>query len=300
MKRKNARGITKARARGVDGSGAASDEDLVKLWLARRPKTTRRAYEQDLTWWRKRGLFVAGGLRAMRLLHVHQALEGVERESATTTRRISSLRSLLSFGHRVGYLEINIGAVIQTAPAPNKLAERILEPDEVLRLLAAASDSPRQGARDHLFCRMAYVSGARVSELVRLDWDHVHPASDGGATLTLRVKGGKTRHIWITEGTAAELAGFKPEGAEGPIFRSRYGGRLAVRDAERLVEAAAARAGLRKVSPHWLRHGHATHSLERGATILEVSSDLGHASVATTSRYLHARPGPGSARFLGL
>jgi integrase/recombinase XerD len=300
LKRKQSRGISKARASSVDGSGARSDADLVKLWLARRPKTTRKAYQQDLAWWTARGLF-ASGLAGLRLLHVDQALEGVELGGSTLVRRVSSLRSLLSFAHKVGYLAINIGAVIQTRPPPNKLAERILDPDEVLRLLVAALQSPRQGARDHLFVRMAYVSGARVSELVGLDWEHVHPDAKGGATLTLLVKGGRTRHVWITEGTAAELVVFQgPIPRKGPIFRSRFGGRLSARDAERLVEAAAKRAKLRKVSPHWLRHGHATHALERGATILEVSSDMGHASVATTSRYLHAKPGPGSARFLGL
>ena len=44
------------------------------------------------------------------------------------------------------------------------------------------------------------------------------------------------------------------------------------------------------MSPHWLRHAHATHALERGAPIHLVAATLGHASVATTGKYLHARP----------
>jgi hypothetical protein len=48
-----------------------------------------------------------------------------------------------------------------------------------------------------------------------------------------------------------------------------------------VVEAAAARAGLpNEVSAHWRRYA--------------------HASVATTGRYLHARPAESSARFLGV
>ena len=39
-----------------------------------------------------------------------------------------------------------------------------------------------------------------------------------------------------------------------------------------------------KVSPHWLRHAHASHSLERGAPIHLVQATLEHASIATTSR----------------
>jgi site-specific recombinase XerD len=62
---------------------------------------------------------------------------------------------------------------------------------------------------------------------------------------------------------------------------------------------AASTAGLEvKVSPHWLRHSHATHALERGAPIHLVAATLGHASVATTGKYLHARPTDSSARYL--
>jgi integrase/recombinase XerD len=66
--------------------------------------------------------------------------------------------------------------------------------------------------------------------------------------------------------------------ADGPVFRSRKGGALTTRQAQRLVDAAARRAGLRAgVSPHWLRHAHATHALERGAPIHIVQATLGHA-----------------------
>ena len=54
------------------------------------------------------------------------------------------------------------------------------------------------------------------------------------------------------------------------------------------------------MSPDWLRHAHATHALEHGhAPIHLVQATLGHASVATTSKYLHARPTDSSARYLG-
>ena len=46
------------------------------------------------------------------------------------------------------------------------------------------------------------------------------------------------------------------------------------------------------VWPHWLRHVHGSQALDRGATLPEVQSTLGHANVATTSGYLHARPTP--------
>jgi site-specific recombinase XerD len=67
------------------------------------------------------------------------------------------------------------------------------------------------------------------------------------------------------------------------------------------VRRAAQRAGVEGVvSPHWLRHAHATHALERGAPIHLVAATLGHASVATTGIYLHARPTDSSARYLAV
>jgi len=35
---------------------------------------------------------------------------------------------------------------------------------------------------------------------------------------------------------------------------------------------------------------HASHALERGASVALVRDTLGHASIATTSKYLHAKP----------
>ncbi|AXV79365.1 MULTISPECIES: phage integrase family protein [Ralstonia solanacearum species complex] len=44
---------------------------------------------------------------------------------------------------------------------------------------------------------------------------------------------------------------------------------------------------LRKASPHWMRHTHASHALARGAELTTVRDNLRHASISTTSIYLH-------------
>jgi len=45
---------------------------------------------------------------------------------------------------------------------------------------------------------------------------------------------------------------------------------------------------LRHASPHWLRHTHASHALARGAELTTVRDNLRHASISTTSIYLHS------------
>lgn len=44
---------------------------------------------------------------------------------------------------------------------------------------------------------------------------------------------------------------------------------------------------LRIASPHWMRHTHGTHALARGAELTSVRDNLRHASLSTTSIYLH-------------
>ena len=66
------------------------------------------------------------------------------------------------------------------------------------------------------------------------------------------------------------------------------------------MQEAARRAGLehRIVSPHVLRHSHATHALEAGANLVAVKENLGHARLDTTQIYLNLRPGPRSEAYL--
>ena len=44
---------------------------------------------------------------------------------------------------------------------------------------------------------------------------------------------------------------------------------------------------LRRASPHWLRHTHASLALARGTELIMVRDNLRHSSISTTSIYLH-------------
>ena len=69
----------------------------------------------------------------------------------------------------------------------------------------------------------------------------------------------------------------------------------------RIVRKAARGAGIEgDVSPHWCRHAHISHALERGASMALVRDSVGHSSVSTTNGYLHARPNDSSALYLAV
>ena len=76
-----------------------------------------------------------------------------------------------------------------------------------------------------------------------------------------------------------------------PMFHSRKGGRLDESQIWQIVRKASERAGIDKdVCYHRLRHDHASHALDRGTPIHLVQAALGHPSISTTGKYLHARP----------
>jgi integrase/recombinase XerD len=136
---------------------------------------------------------------------------------------------------------------------------------------------------------------------VGLRWRDLQPRDNAGQ-ITIFGKGGKTRAVLLSNGTWKPLIDLRGQAdTDSPVFRSRKGGALDTSQAWRIVKAAALRAGINpKVSCHWLRHAHASHALDRGAPIHLVQQTLGHASVATTGIYLHARPADSSARYLGI
>ena len=138
-----------------------------------------------------------------------------------------------------------------------------------------------------------------------LKWQDVREREEGEAQVRIWGKGSKERFVRISAGTWDSLRAIRREGTHEFefIFASDYGRRQALSDraVRELVLSAAHRAGIaKKVSPHWLRHAHASHALDRGAPVHLVQATLGHASVATTGRYLHARPRESSSRFLGV
>lgn len=274
---------------------ADSDEGLLRLWLHGRSAHTQRAYLADVG---RFLAFVGKPLPAVTLRDLQaweDSLAGLS--DATRRRRLAAVKSLLTAGQKMGYLRFNVGAAKTLPKSKNTLAERILPEADVQRMLALET-----GARNSALLRLLYVSGVRVSEACGLCWRDVQPRPDGQAQITVFGKGGKTRAVLLPAGVAGAVMALREgAGQDDPVFRSRKGGALHPSQVHRILRAAGRRAGIEApVSPHWLRHAHASHALDRGAPIHLVQATLGHASVATTGRYLHARPSDSSSLYLGL
>lgn len=274
---------------------AQTTEDLLRLWLHRKAAKTAKAYRRDIYEF----LTHAGGVELNRvtlndLQEYEVALGALGRKPATIARKLAAIKSLLSFVHKIGFSQFNPGAMIEIKPSKDKLNERILSRDEVMGMIYHATNQ-----RDRLIIKTLYKTGLRCEELTRLTWSDVKPNDNGGAVLTVFGKGGKTRAVIISPDLYQDLLTINTGGNSDPIFGSRKGGNLTTTQVGRIVRSAANAAGVEKpVSPHWLRHSHASHSLENGAPIHVVQKSLGHASITTTERYLHANPKDGSSLYL--
>jgi len=273
---------------------AESDQHLIELWLHGRSRHTQRAYRADAE--RFLGA-VEKPLHRITLGDIQQfagqlAESGLEPSSAY--RSLSAVKSLFAFGHRLGYLAFDVARPLRLPALREKLAERILEETDVLRMIAL-ENMPRNKA----LLLTLYSGGFRVAEACGLKWSDLQ-SRDTAGQITVFGKGSKTRTILVPQSvwnTLLSLRGDAPEHA--PVFRSRKKGHLDESMVWRIVRKAAKRAGIEKaVSCHWLRHAHASHALDRGAPIHLVQATLGHASISTTGKYLHARPSDSSANYL--
>ena len=275
-----------------------SDDQLIALWLHGRSEHTQRAYQGDLERFQ---CSAAKPLNTVTLADLQAFADSLGKAApASRSRTLSAIKSLLAFGHRIGYLAFDAGRALRLPGVRSRLNERILSEADSHRML-----SLEPNARNRAILTLLYASGVRVSELCGLSWRDLQPNGEGGQ-ITVWGKGSVTRSIQIPVAVwqrVVELRSPKA-GAGDPVFVSRKkqgGGRLQPLAVLRIVRAAARRSGIElPVSPHWLRHAHASHALDRGAPIHLVQATLGHANINTTGRYLHARPKESSSRFLEL
>ncbi len=273
-------------------SGATNDDHLIKLWLHQKSVHTQRAYLADVE------RFRAFAQKTLSLVTVSdiQAFEVSNETLAASSRArvLSSVKSLLAFAHRIGYIPFNVGAVIQLPKVKNELANRLMEEREVILMIEL-----EQSNRNKAILEVLYYGGCRISEVVGLSWKDLQPNKDSGQ-ITVFGKGGKTRVIRLPERVYKRLLSLREqECSSGPIFASRLKKQISPEMVHHVVAKAAKRAGIdRNVSAHWLRHAHASHSLDNGAPIHLVQATLGHASLTTTSRYVHAKPNESSGMFL--
>ncbi|MBA3921408.1 MAG: tyrosine-type recombinase/integrase [Nostocaceae cyanobacterium] len=271
---------------------ALSNSQLVDLWLHGKSPNTADGYRR----YAERFFRHIGDKPLEECTLMDLQLWSVSLASSENSRRVAvgAIKSLFSFAKELGAISSNLGILVKTPNAKNRLAERILTEDQVHALIENASNQ-----RDRVLLRLLYFAGLRVSEVCALKWRDLSGRGDGGQ-ITVFGKGGKTRVVLVGSSIWQEILELKDNARrDEPVFLSGKGGHLCRSMVFHIVKKAGALAGIEgNVSPHWLRHSHASHSLDRGAPIHLLQRTLGHSSVAITEKYLHARPTDSSGLYL--
>jgi len=269
----------------------SDDERLLQLWLHGVSQNTVKAYRRDMEAFRS---WVGKPLVEVTLDDLQNWYSSLAGADATRRRKLASVKSGLAFGTRVRLLPVDVGAALRLERERDTLNERILLEEDVLRMI----DS-EQNPRKRACLRVLYLLGLRISEMCALTWRNMTRRQQGGIASVFG-KGGKTRSVPVPAKLWKELMALRADNRpDAPVVPGHDGGKLSLSAAHRLVKRAAGRAGLPdSVSAHWLRHANASHALDNGAPAHVVQATLGHASLATTTRYSHVREGDGTGNYL--
>ena len=269
---------------------ASTDEEVIQIWLrSKGSDKTRREYKRDVALFRRfTGSAPLNQVKVSVLQDYQEFLERMKYSLSTQGRMIAVVKSLFTFCQKIGYLQFNAAAVLKLPAKPDRRGERIISESTVMQMILTEKNE-----RNKLIIRTLFITGARVSELCNLRWRDVQVYLDSGV-LSLYGKGGKSRAVRIPRKLFDDLDQIRTQDDD---FVFPLGPNMVWR----IVKKAAIRAGApSSISPHWLRHGHATAAHSRGASLKLVQETLGHQNLNTTGIYVHARPEDSSSLYLGI
>jgi integrase/recombinase XerC len=171
-----------------------------------------------------------------------------------------------------------------------------LTKDDAAALMEFPADQTGGSLRDRALLETLYSTGARVSELVGINFEDLR-ASEG--LVHLRGKGRKERIVpigalalraiqaYLNQRPLIDTRDLTKKHVSSPVFRNSREGRLTTRSVARIVARYSNRLAGGSVSPHTLRHSFATHLLDEGADLRSIQEMLGHTSLSTTQKYTH-------------
>jgi integrase len=276
----------------------------IAAWLAAKfrrsgSEHTRRAYSDTLASFRvaivANGFDLDGNPQAVALAAQGWAGLG-DPAPATFNRRLAVLSSFYAFAIKRGVFFHNPIDLVDRAYVELYGQARALDPAELRERLAAIDRSDLAGARDFALLALYLQTGRRLAEILSLRWGDLEVRGGRVTIHVRRAKGGKQMSdllpVGVGQALLAWLRLFYGADLEGlaedtPLWvnlaRNGRGQPLTSRG---VAGICLARLGTSKI--HSLRHTFA-HAMEAaGAKVSDIQARLGHASLATTGRYLAA------------
>lgn len=216
------------------------------------------------------------------------------RASSTVARKLASIKAFYRFLTAERYIRRNPAEVLEAASRGLHLP-KVLNVQEVERLLDEPNLGTLDGYRDKTMLELLYATGMRVSELVNVPVKNVDMKMQ---YVIVMGKGSKERMLPLGRTALHYLEHYlsvvrpqllhgKPDAA-AELFVTGWGGPMTRERFYEIIVAYGKSAGISKrVTPHMLRHSFATHLLNNGTDLRIVQELLGHADISTTQIYTH-------------
>lgn len=217
-------------------------------------------------------------------------------QPVTRNSRLAALRSWVKhlLRHDPGSAEQYARILALPAKRCRQAPPDYLEPEQFRWVLDEASPCTPGGLRDATLLLFLYNTGARVSEALHVRWGDL--LTEGPRQVRLHGKGSRDRICPLWKQTTALLRQLQQQtrtGPEGFVFLNarghsltRDGAAYVLRRCYRLAQQRHPSLPRSPIHPHTLRHSCAVALLQAGIELTAIRDYLGHASIATTSRYL--------------
>jgi integrase/recombinase XerD len=224
-------------------------------------------------------------------------LEAKRRNTAATRNyRLAAIKSFCK--HLIRHDLVHAEQYHRVLALPAKRAKPALafylEPEDVRRILAKPDRATALGVRDYALLLFCYNTGARVSEVLDVRVEDLHLTKPRQVLLHGKGKKDRIVPLWRETTSALQrLESVRDARAGDPLFVNIRGESLTRDGVAHILRKYVAMAlrdmpalGRRTVTPHVLRHSCAAALLQAGTDISVIRDYLGHASIATTSRYI--------------
>ncbi|WP_432663182.1 tyrosine-type recombinase/integrase [Wukongibacter baidiensis] len=202
---------------------------------------------------------------------------------------VRHIRSFMNWLFNEGYIENNIGSKIKLPKAPKKTVE-ILSDEEIKKLYKSINERTEFGLRNKCIVSLMLDSGLRRNEAITIDVQNIHFTQN---VIKVFGKGEKERIVpmglYTKKLLYKYLNGYRPmpEYPTDRVFISQEKNPVSIDVIKMLFYRLKRKTGIKRLSPHLLRHTFATRYLINGGDAFSLQLILGHTSLEMTRRYSH-------------
>lgn len=219
-------------------------------------------------------------------------LKNLGRSTATSNRKVASLRGFFSFLQEQGRISANPCLHIKSPRVERKEIE-YLTLGEVDRLLMLP-DTTVKGIRDRALLELLYATGIRVSEVLEANVEDLNLRV---GFITCTGEFGKARIVPIGRPARAALEEYlydarpkllrSKKNLEKALFVNYNGERITRQGIWKMLKDYGVKAEIDKaITPQILRNSFAAHMVQNGADLKSLQELLGHEDVTATQVYL--------------